>query len=34
MVLGKEYEGLFVGEAVVKAIEYKNYMNGESMDVE
>lgn len=32
--LDNGYEGLFVGEAVVKAIEYKNYINGESMDVE
>ena len=32
--LDNGYEGLFVGDAVVKAIEYKNYINGESMDVE
>lgn len=32
--LDKGYEGLFVGEAIVKAIEYKNYINGESIDVE
>jgi prophage antirepressor-like protein len=32
--LDNGYEGLFVGDAVVKAIEYKNYINGESKDVE
>ena len=31
--LDKGYEGVFVGEAVVKAIEYMNYVNGESCDV-
>jgi hypothetical protein len=30
--LDKGYEGLFVGDAVVKGIEYKNYVNGESRD--
>lgn len=34
LLLDKGYEGLFVGEAIVKAIEYKNYINGESIDVE
>ena len=34
LVLDKGYEGLFVGEAKVVAIEYKNYMSGESFDVE
>jgi hypothetical protein len=34
LILDKGYEGLFVGEAIVKAIEYKNYINGESKDVE
>lgn len=34
LILDKGYEGLFVGDAVVKAIEYKNYVNGESLDVE
>lgn len=33
-VIGKEYEGLFVGNAVVKAIESKIFINGESFDVE
>ena len=32
--LDNGYEGLFVGDAIVKAIEYKNYINGESYDVE
>lgn len=32
--LDNGYEGLFVGEAVIKAIEYKNYINGESKDIE
>ena len=32
--LDKGYEGLFVDKAVVKTIEYKNYINGESVDVE
>ena len=31
--LDKGYEGLFVGDVVVKGIEYKNYVNGESRDV-
>ena len=34
LILDKGYEGLFVGEAIVKAIEHKNYINGESYDVE
>ncbi len=34
LILDKGYEGLFVGDAVVKAIEYKNYINGKSVDVE
>ena len=34
LILDKGYEGLFMGDAVVKAIEYKNYVNGESIDVE
>ena len=34
LILDKGYEGLFVGEAKVVAIEYKNYMSGESFDVE
>lgn len=34
LILDKGYEGLFVGDAVVKAIEYKNYVNGESIVVE
>ena len=34
LLLDKGYEGLFMGEAIVKAIENKNYINGESMDVE
>ena len=34
LMLDKGYEGLFVGEAIVKTIEYKNYINGESVDVE
>lgn len=33
LVLDKGYEGLFVGDAVVKAVEYKNYVNGESKDI-
>lgn len=33
LILDKGYEGLFVGDAVVKGIEYKNYVNGESFDV-
>lgn len=32
--LDKGYEDLFVGDAVVKALEYKNYINGESLDIE
>jgi prophage antirepressor-like protein len=34
LILDKGYEGLFVGDAVVKAVEYKNYINGESIDIE
>ena len=34
LILDKGYEGLFVGDAIVKAIEYKNYINGESKDIE
>jgi hypothetical protein len=34
LILDKGYEGLFVGDAVVKTIEYKNYTNGESIDVD
>ena len=34
LILDKGYEGLFVGDAIVKAIECKNYINGESKDVE
>lgn len=32
--LDKGYEGLFVGENKITAIEYKNYINGESYDIE
>lgn len=34
LVVGKEYEGLFVGENKIVAIEYKNYVNGKTKDVE
>ena len=34
LILDKGFEGLFVGDAVVKDIENKNYINGESIDVE
>lgn len=34
LMLDKGYEGLFVGAAIVKTIEYKNYYNGESKDIE
>lgn len=34
LVLDKGYEGLFVGEAIVKGIDYKNYINGETIDIE
>ena len=35
LILDKGYEGLFIGEAVIVAIECKNYIiNGESRDVE
>ena len=34
LVIGKEYEGLFVGENKIVAIEYKNFINGESQDIE
>ena len=29
----KGYEGLFVGENKIIAIEHKNYINGESQDI-
>ena len=32
--LDKGYEGLFVGKNKIIAIEYKNYINGESLDIE
>jgi hypothetical protein len=32
--LDKGYEGLFVGKNKIIAIEYKNYINGESRDIE
>jgi hypothetical protein len=32
--LDKGYEGLLVGKAIVMAIEYKNFINGESKDIE
>ena len=31
--LDKGFEGLFVGNVMVTAIEYKNYINGESVDI-
>ena len=34
LILDKGYEGLFVGEAIVKGIDYKNYINGETIDIE
>ena len=34
LLLDKGYEGLFVGENKIIAIEYKNYINGESIDIE
>ena len=34
LILDKGYEGLFAGDAVIKAIENKNYVNGESVDFE
>ena len=34
LALDKGYEGLFVGENKIIAIEYKNYINGESLDIE
>jgi hypothetical protein len=34
LTIGNEYEGLFVGENKIIDIEFKNYINGESFDVE
>lgn len=34
LALDNEYEGLFIGENIIIAIEYKNYINGESLDIE
>lgn len=34
LTLDKGFEGLFMGEAIVKAIEHKNFINGESLDIE
>lgn len=34
LTLDEGYEGLFVGENKIIDIEYKNYINGESVDVE
>ncbi len=34
LILDRAYEGLFIGEAKVIAVEYKNYVNGETIDVE
>ena len=33
LIIGKEYEGLFVGENKIVDIKYKNFINGESQDV-
>ena len=34
LVIGKEYEGLFLGDNKIVDIKYKNFINGESRDVE
>ena len=34
LTLDKGYEGLFIGENKIISIEYKNYINGESYDIE
>lgn len=34
LAIDKSYEGLFIGENKITAIEYKNYINGESVDID